>query len=97
MGMNLEFLIPGVEYAEEADFGAETLGITSHFEQRFGTGALVKKVVFSSDALVSEKFSIPGWSCVKTGKLFSLTLSTGCEFSSEIRTTIARDFSDRRA
>jgi hypothetical protein len=38
MGMNFEFLIPGVEYAEEADFGAETLGITSHFEQRFGTG-----------------------------------------------------------
>ena len=38
MGMMLEFLIPGMEHAEEADFGAETAGITRHFEQRLSTG-----------------------------------------------------------
>jgi len=38
MGMMLEFLTPGMEYAEEADFGAEMAGIARHFEQRFGTG-----------------------------------------------------------
>jgi len=39
MGMMLQLLIPTVEYAEEADFGAEMAGIARHFEQRFGTGA----------------------------------------------------------
>ena len=39
MGMVLEFLTPGMEHAEEADFGAEMAGITGDFEQRFGTGA----------------------------------------------------------
>ena len=39
MGMMLEFLTPGMEHAEEADFGAEMAGIARHFEQRFGTGA----------------------------------------------------------
>ena len=34
----LEFLIPGVEHAEEADLGAEMFGITSDFEECFGTG-----------------------------------------------------------
>jgi len=38
MGMKLDFLVPGVEHAEEADLGAEILGITSHFEQCLGTG-----------------------------------------------------------
>ena len=38
MGMMLEFLTPGMEHAEEADFGAEMAGITGDFEQRFGTG-----------------------------------------------------------
>jgi hypothetical protein len=38
MGMRLEFLTPGMEHAEEADFGAEMAGIARHFEQRFGTG-----------------------------------------------------------
>jgi hypothetical protein len=38
MGMKLDFLVPGVEHAEEADLGAEMLGITSHFEQCLGTG-----------------------------------------------------------
>ena len=32
MGMNLEFLVPGVQHAEEADLGAEMAGVTSHFE-----------------------------------------------------------------
>ena len=38
MGMMIEFLTPGMEHAEEADFGAEMAGIARHFEQRFGTG-----------------------------------------------------------
>ena len=38
MGMKLDFLIPGVQHTEEADLGAEMLGITSHFEQCLGTG-----------------------------------------------------------
>ena len=33
-----EFLIPGVEHTEEADLGAEMLGIASDFEEGFGTG-----------------------------------------------------------
>jgi hypothetical protein len=32
MGMDLEFLVPGVQHAEEADLGAEMSGITGHFE-----------------------------------------------------------------
>ena len=32
MGMNLEFLVPGVQHAEEADVGREVPRITSHFE-----------------------------------------------------------------
>src|SRR6266849_2518825 len=40
MGMRvmLEFLIPGVEHTEEADLGAEMLGIASDLEEGFGTG-----------------------------------------------------------
>jgi hypothetical protein len=38
MGVMLEFLSPGMEHAEEADFGAEMAGIARHFDQRFGTG-----------------------------------------------------------
>ena len=38
MGMNLEFLVPGVQHAEEADLGAEMSGVTSHFEQSFCAG-----------------------------------------------------------
>ena len=33
-----EFLIPGVEHAEEADLGAEMSGIASDFEESCGTG-----------------------------------------------------------
>jgi hypothetical protein len=32
MGVKLEFLVPGMEHAEEADLGSEMGGITSHFE-----------------------------------------------------------------
>ena len=38
MGMKLELLIPGVQHAEEADFGAEMSGIAGDFEKRFCTG-----------------------------------------------------------
>ena len=38
MGVMFEFLIPGVEHTEEADLGAEMLGIASDFEESFGTG-----------------------------------------------------------
>jgi len=39
MGMKLEFLIPGVQHAEEADMGAEMGVVASHFEKSFGAGA----------------------------------------------------------
>jgi hypothetical protein len=32
MGMKLEFLVPGVQHAEEADLGTEMPGVPSHFE-----------------------------------------------------------------
>jgi hypothetical protein len=38
MGMKLELLIPGVQYAEETDLGAKMLGIEGHLEQSFGAG-----------------------------------------------------------
>jgi len=38
MGMKLEFLIPGVEHAEEADLGSEMGGITRDLQQGFGAG-----------------------------------------------------------
>ena len=38
MGVMFEFLLPGVEHTEEADFGAEMLGIASDFEEGFGAG-----------------------------------------------------------
>ena len=40
MGMRVmfEFLIPGVKHTEEADLGAEMLGIASDFEEGFGAG-----------------------------------------------------------
>ena len=38
MGMVLEFLTPGMEHAEEADFGAERAGIAGDFEQGLGAG-----------------------------------------------------------
>jgi hypothetical protein len=38
MGVILELLIPSVQHAEEADLGAQVLGIPGYFEQRLGTG-----------------------------------------------------------
>ena len=38
MGMKLELLIPGVQYAEETDVGAQMLGIKGHFKQSFSAG-----------------------------------------------------------
>ena len=32
MGMKLEFLVPAMEHAEEADLGSEMSGIARHFE-----------------------------------------------------------------
>ena len=38
MGMKLEFLVPGVEHAEEADLGSEMSGVTRYLQERFGAG-----------------------------------------------------------
>src|SRR5215831_2692839 len=38
MGMKLEFLVPGMEHAEEADFGCEMGGIARNLQQRFCAG-----------------------------------------------------------
>src|SRR5260370_27754481 len=38
MGEMFAFLIPSVEHTEEADFGAEMLGIASYFEEGFPAG-----------------------------------------------------------
>ena len=38
MGMKLEFLVPGVEHAEEADLSPEMSGVASDFEKSFGAG-----------------------------------------------------------
>ena len=32
MGMQLEFLVPGMEHAEKANLGSETGGVATHFE-----------------------------------------------------------------
>ena len=39
MRVKPELLIPGVQYAEETDFGAEMRRIASNFEECFGTAA----------------------------------------------------------
>ena len=39
MRMMLQFLVPGMEHAEEADLGSEVPGIGSDLDQRPGTGA----------------------------------------------------------
>jgi len=38
MGMKPELLVPGMEHAEEPDFGAEMSGVTSNFQKGFCTG-----------------------------------------------------------
>ncbi len=44
MRVEFEFLIPGMEYAEEADLSAEVFGITGDFQKCLGTGAEQKIV-----------------------------------------------------
>src|ERR1700726_2835805 len=38
MGVKLEFLVPGMEHAEEADLGSEMGGIARDLQQGFGAG-----------------------------------------------------------
>ena len=42
--MVFQLLVPGMEHAEEADVGAERLGITNDFEQGFSAGAAEQTV-----------------------------------------------------
>jgi hypothetical protein len=39
VGMKLEFLVPGMEHAEEADLGSEMGGMAGDFQQSFGAGS----------------------------------------------------------
>ena len=39
MRMQFEFLTPGMQNTEEADFCTEVFGIAGHFEKSFRTGA----------------------------------------------------------
>src|ERR1019366_5107584 len=39
MGMMLEVLSPGMQYAEQADVGSQVLGVASNIEHGGGTGA----------------------------------------------------------
>src|SRR5260370_7287953 len=55
----LEFLIPGVEHAEEADLGAEMFGITSDLEECFGTG-LQQQMVQDFLVVQSERRQLMG-------------------------------------
>jgi hypothetical protein len=59
MGMMFEFLIPGVKHAEEADLGAEMLGIASDFEEGFGTG-LQQQMVQDFLVLQGERRQLVG-------------------------------------
>jgi hypothetical protein len=38
MGMNLEFLVPGMQHAEEADPSPEMCGVPCHLQKRFCAG-----------------------------------------------------------
>ena len=39
MGMMLEFLVPGMQHAEESDLSAEMLGVSGNLNQRLGAEA----------------------------------------------------------
>jgi hypothetical protein len=54
-----EFLIPGVEHTEEADLGAEMLGIASDFEESFGT-SLQQQMVQDFLVLQGERGQLVG-------------------------------------
>ena len=56
MGVKLEFLIPGMENAEETDLGTEMFRITGDFEKRFRTGA---KQEIVEDLLVLQSAVVP--------------------------------------
>ena len=51
MRMELEFLVPSMEHAEEADLGTEMGGIACDFQQGFGAGLQQQTV---DDLLVLE-------------------------------------------
>jgi hypothetical protein len=59
MGMQLDFLVLGVQHAEEADLGAEMLGVTSHFEECLGTG-LEQEMVEDLFVLQGERRQLMG-------------------------------------
>ena len=52
MGMKLEFLVPGVKHAEEADLGSEMSGIASDFEKSFCAG--------TKQQSIDQFFVLPG-------------------------------------
>ena len=54
-----EFLIPGVEHTEEADFGAKMLGIAGNFEEGFSTG-LQQQMVKDFFVLQGERGQLMG-------------------------------------
>src|SRR5580700_2353801 len=54
-----EFLIPGVEHTEEADFGAKMLGIAGDFEKGFSTG-LQQQMVQDFFVLQGERGQLMG-------------------------------------
>jgi hypothetical protein len=57
--VKFELLIPGVEHAKEADLSAEMLGISSDFEERFGTG-LQQEMVQEFLVLQGEWYQLMG-------------------------------------
>ena len=59
MWVMFEFLIPGVEHTEEADLGAEMLGIASDLEEGFGTG-LQQQMVQDFLVLQGERRQLMG-------------------------------------
>ena len=56
MRMNFEFLAPGMQHAEEANFRTEVSRIASHFEKGFGTGTEQEIV---EDLLVLQNQLLP--------------------------------------
>ena len=59
MWVMFELLIPGVEHTEEADLGAEMLGIASDFEEGFGT-SLQQQMVEDFFVLQGERGQLMG-------------------------------------
>jgi hypothetical protein len=59
MRVNVEFLTPGVQYAEESDFCTEMLRIARDFEQGFRTGAK-QEIVDNLLVLQDQGSQMPG-------------------------------------